>query len=435
VKDPAMAESLRAKAMANPADFGNLAKQHSEDPSASVKGIINPIRRHGSYEQIEKAVFNMKDGSISPVIEARGQYLIFQRIASTPPQNVDFDEAAPRLRAFLRDRKTQRDGGEVFKELQERAVKQKAVQIVFNDPAARQKWPGVAALVYDTEISMRELADDCLARHGQEVLDGVIGHKVVELECRKRGIAITEKDIDREIARAAMMGVTAKKDGSPDVDAWLKLIRKRGISLDVYRHDLVWTSVALKRLVGDKIEVTDDDLKKGYEANYGERVRCLAIVLNEQRRAQQVWEMARKNNTSEYFGKLAGQYSVEPGSQSLAGEVPPIRKYGGQKLLEDEAFQLKPGELSGVIQVGDKFIILRCEGRTKPLGFKFAEVRDEIYQELHEKKLQIAMQERFDALQEAATIDNYLAGTSHSPKPTIMSPTARRPNPQRTPTQ
>ena len=77
----------------------------------------------------------------------------------------------------------------------------------------------------------------------------------------------------------------------------------------MYRNDVVWPSVALKKLVGDKVEVTEEDLRKGYEANYGPRVRCLAIVLDNQRRAQQVFEMARKNNTAEYFGELAAQYS------------------------------------------------------------------------------------------------------------------------------
>ena len=85
----------------------------------------------------------------------------------------------------------------------------------------------------------------------------------------------------------------------------------------MYRHDAVWPTVALKKLVGNTVKVTQDDLQKGYEANYGERVRCLAIVLNDQHRAEQVFEMARKDNTSKYFGDLAAQYSVEPGSQAL----------------------------------------------------------------------------------------------------------------------
>jgi len=423
------AKQLRAKAAANPDDFGNLAKEHSEDAaSASVKGVINPIRRHGSYEEIEDAVFNMRDGEISPVIHAGGQYVILKREGAIPAKQVTYKEAAPKLEEFLRDRKMRSIAQEVFQKLQERASKQQAVQNVWNSPAKRQRMPGVAATIYDDQITIRELAEECIARHGREVLEGTINRTLIELECKKQGIAITEDDIDREIERMAAAGVKTKSDGSPDVKAWLALMAKQGVSLDVYRHDAVWPTVALKKLVGDKVQVTEEDLKKGYEANYGERVRCLAIVLNDARRAQQVFEMARKNNTSDYFGKLAAQYSVEPGSQALQGEVPPIRRHGGQPILESEAFQLKTGELSGVIQVGDKYIILRCEGRTERVSqTDFASVRDLIYTDLFEKKLRVAMTERFEDMQEAAVVDNYLANTSHSPKPSKTPSTAHLP--------
>lgn len=411
------ANDLHAEAKSNPRNFGNLAKEFSEDaPSAAVKGIINPIRKHGSYEAIENAVFKMRDGEISPVIKAGGQYVIIKREQAIPAQPVEFEQVAGKLEEFLRDRKMRAVAQKVFKELQDAAMEQKAVQNVWNDRAKRKQYPGVAALVYDDQITVRELAEQCIARHGQEVLEGVISHKIVELECKRRSIVVTEDEIDREIARAALAGVKAKKDGSPDVKAWLDLVVKRGVSIDVYRNDAMWTTVALKKLVGDKVQVTEDDLKKGYEANFGERVRCLAIVLNDLRRAQQVFEMARKDNTSETFSKLASEYSVEPGSQALGGEVPPIKRHGGQPILEEEAFQLKPGELSGVIQVGDKYVILRCEGRTKPIGVDFASVRGEIERDLRDKKLRLAMEERFESMQDAAQVDNYLANTSHSPK-------------------
>jgi parvulin-like peptidyl-prolyl isomerase len=419
------AKNLRAKALADPDNFGNLAKKYSEDgPSAGVKGVINPIRKHGSYESIEKVVFKMRDGDISPVIEAGGQYVILKRESLIEAKAVDFEEEAPKLQAFLRDKQLRGVAQDLFKALQDKAVAQKAIQIVWSDPDARKQMPGVAAMVYDDEISMRDLADECLVRHGQEVLEGVISHKVVELECKKKGIAVTNQEIDEEISRLAAAGVRAKPDGSPDVKAWLDLIKKRGISVDVYRNDAIWTSLALKKLVGNKIRITDDDLQKGFEANYGERVRCKAIVLNDMRRAQQVFEMARKDNTSEKFGKLASHYSVEPGSQALDGDVPPIGRHGGQPDLEKEAFQLRPGELSGIIQVGDKCIILRCEGRTEPVRTTFAAVRGEIKANLYDKKLRMAMEERFDSLQESATIDNYLTGASHSPKQSVISTTS-----------
>ena len=132
-------------------------------------------------------------------------------------------------------------------------------------------------------------------------------------------------------------------------------------------------------------------------------------------------------NTAQYFGTLAAQYSVEPGSQALRGEVPPIKRNGGQPLLEKEAFALKPGELSGVISVDDKFVILRCEGFTKPTEVEFAKVRDDIYQDLLQKKMHLAMSDCFERLQESATIDNFLAGTSQSPnQPAQRREIARR---------
>ena len=430
---PEKASQLRAKALANPNDFGELAKRESEDASsAAVKGVINPIRRHGSYPEIEDAVFNIRDGEITPVIHAGGQYLILKREEAIPPREVSYKEVAPKLFAFLRDRKMRAIAQDVFRVLQDDAKKQQAIQIVWNDPVKRQKMPGVAATVYDDQITIRELAEDCIARHGREVLEGTINRTLIDLECKKQGVTVTDDDVEREIERLAAAGVKAKSDGSPDVRAWLALMAKQGVTPEVYRRDAVWPTVAMKKLVADKIEVTNEDLKKGFEANYGERVRCLAIVLNDQRRAEQVFEMARKHNkTPEYFGKLAAQYSVEPGSQALQGEVPPIRQHGGQPALEEEAFKLHAGELSGIIQVEDKFIILRCLGRTKPEVTNFADVRDEIYRDIYEKKVQVAMTERFEAIQEAATIDNYLSNTSHSPPrskapSTVNLPTLRQ---------
>ena len=106
----------------------------------------------------------------------------------------------------------------------------------------------------------------------------------------------------------------------------------------------------------------------------------------------------------------------------MHGEVPPIRKWGGQPILEKEAFALKPGELSGIIQAGDKFILLRCEGFTETADVKFADVRNEIYKDLYEKKLYLKMAECFENLQDSATIHNYLAGTSHTPKEISKAP-------------
>jgi len=413
-KEEGKAKKLRDMAVANPDDFGNLAKDYSEDTaSAAAKGLIQPIHMHGSYEGIEKAAFTMADGDISPVIPAGGEFIILKRESLIPARDCKLDEVSGQLEEIIREGKMRKVASGVFQDLRENST----VEIIFGDPAKQKKSPGVAALVNGEPISTRDLAMECIDRHGDEILQVTVNRTLLEVECKKKGVTVSEKDMDEEIARTAALAVKPKADGSPDVDAWLQQVTKeQGMTLEMYRSESVWPAVALRKLAGEKVDITNEDLQKGFEANYGPKVRCLAIVLDNQRRAQEVFEKARKHNTSESFGDLAAQYSTEPGSSTLRGEVPPIRKWGGQPLLEKEAFALKPGELSGLIQVGDKYILLRCEGRTEQAEVKFAEVREDIYRDLYEKKLRMKMAECFDSLQDAATIRNYLTGASHTPK-------------------
>ena len=118
---------------------------------------------------------------------------------------------------------------------------------------------------------------------------------MLELACTQHQVTVSEKEIDAEIARAAAQLAKPLPDGSPDVKGWLTLVcKQQGVSIDTYRREVVWPAVALKKLAVGKIEVSDEDLKKGFEANYGPRVRCRAIVLNNQRRAVEIWDMARR---------------------------------------------------------------------------------------------------------------------------------------------
>ena len=96
--------------------------------------------------------------------------------------------------------------------------------------------------------------------------------------------------------------------------------------------------------------------------------------------------------------------------------MPPIQKHGGQPLLEKEAFSLKPASSPGIIQVGDTYVILLCEGRTKPIKTSFEEVKELLYRDIHEKKLRLAMAKTFDQLKEDSHVDNFLAGNMKAPK-------------------
>jgi parvulin-like peptidyl-prolyl isomerase len=420
LNDAEEARRVHQQATQNPDDFGALAKNHSKDPSASYNGLIQPIRRHMGHAAIEKAAFALAEGQVSPVItvslgkdeqQTLTQYVILKCEGRLPPMKVNPQLVEDRVRESIVEAKLRGVAAEIFKKVQDEAQ----VVNVYNDPAKKAQMPGVAATINGHPITIRELSEECLARHGTEVLEGAISRRLLEQALKKRNLSVTQRDIDAEIARAAASMGQKTAEGKPDVQKWLTMVeQEQGLSIDTYLRDSVRPSVALKKLVGE-VQVTGEDLQKGYEANYGKRVRCRAIVMANQRRAQEVWEQARANPTAEAFGQLAEEHSIEASSKALQGKVPPIQRHGGQPLLEKEAFSLEPGELSGIIQLGDKFVILFCEGHTEPTRVSFNEVKQDIYNDIYEKKQRIAMAEVFNQLKDSAQIDNFLAGTTQSP--------------------
>jgi parvulin-like peptidyl-prolyl isomerase len=410
MEDAAKARAIYAQAVAKPEEFGALAKAHSQDPnSASAYGLIQPIRRHAGDPQLEAAAFALKKGEISKIVQVGNVYAFVKCEEHLPASNgVDRSKAEPHLIDALRERKLRTAANDVFKQLQTEAV----VENIYNDAAKSKQMPGVAATINGHRITVRELAEECIERYGTDVLEGTVNRRILDQALRKQNLKITSADIDAEIARAALAMGKVTTDGKPDVAGWVEYVTtNENISRDVYVRDEVWPSAALKKLVGNKVTVTQEDLQRGYDANYGPKVQCRAIVLNNQRRAQEVWEKAREKPTAKVFGDLAAEYSIEVGSRSLHGEVPPIQKHGGQPLLEAEAYSLsKENPLSGIVQVGGTYVILFYEGRTKPIDTNFAEVRDLLYRDIHEKKLRVAMSKAFDNLKDNSHVDNFLTG-------------------------
>ena len=410
------AEQIYAMAKANPAEFGNIAKDHSEDrTSASGRGWIPPIARHVGDPAVEKTVFALRDGEISPIIFAGNQFLFFHCEQHDPAIEVppaDQKRAEELLAERIRDEKLRVAAKQLMTDLKSRT----AIQTYL--PGAAQRGPaGVAATVGKTTITTEAMETECLLRHGQEILRGEINRQLLRTELTTAKLTVSDEDLKAEVARAAETYGYIDATGRPDTKAWLDFVTgESGSTAELYIEDAVWPSAALKKLVESQIAVTDEDLQKGFDANYGSRVEALAIVLSAERQAQKVWEMAKQNPTPEFFGELAYQYSIEPVSRANRGRVPPIQRYGGRPTLEEEAFRLKAGELSGIVSVGDKLLILLCTGHTDPVVADFRAVKDELYRDIYEKKLRIKMGERFETISTSAQVDNFLEGISQAAK-------------------
>ena len=410
------AEETRTEVLQDPDSFGIVAREKSVDiGSASVGGWVQPIRHFSGSPEFESAAFALSDSEISKVVQVADQFIIIKCEGHLPASDVKFADVRPRLAEVFREKQSRVLSGKIFGKLQSEA----AIENALNSSGQVLQSPNLAARVNGRPITISEVRAVCVERYGEDVLQALLTGVLLNQALARQELVVSQEDVEDEVARAAESMGFQTPEGSPDVPTWLEQISKENKqSIEFYLTDIVRPTVALKKLVGP-VPVTQDDLDKAFTATFGPRVRCRVVVLDNQRRAQEVWQIARQNPTPETIGNLAEQYSVDPTSKALRGEVPPIQKHSGQPALEREAFALKTGELSGIIQIADRFMILLCEGYTKPVEVTFDEVREELHRDIFEKKQRIEMARYFTHLRESASIDNFLAGTSQSPKSNI----------------
>ena len=268
--------------------------------------------------------------------------------------------------------------------------------------------PRPMAKVGTETISYEALAKECVSRYGREVLDDMIHRTIILKACETANITVTEQEVSAEIARVAARFKL-------DVNQYLQMLQsERQISPMQYRTSVIWPMLALKKLAGETVDIAEVDIQKAFDRNYGERVKARVIMLDNLRRANEVWEQVRKH--LENFEKLAQDHSIDPNSRALGGQVPPIPRYTGAENLEKAAFGLKEGDVSGVIELSQgRYVILKCEGRTTPVVTDIEEVRDALYDELKESKTQQAVGETFKKIKEQTRVDNYIAQTTTGP--------------------
>ena len=238
------------------------------------------------------------------------------------------------------------------------------------------------ARVGKESITEDMLARECVARHGKEVLEDLINRVVIQQACEAEGVTITQAEVEQEIVKIA-------KRFNLDPVEWQKMLQaERGISPEQYRMSVIFPMLALRKLAAAPAqdELSEEELQVEFERQYGERAKVRMIMVDNLRRANECWNKCKRDPES--FEKLAQEYSIDPNSRSLGGTIPPIPRHSGNPTIEKEAFKLESGEISGLIEVAaGNYVILKSEGVTEPVITKLDEVRDQLVDELKERKV------------------------------------------------
>ena len=266
--------------------------------------------------------------------------------------------------------------------------------------AARFQTLGV---VNGQSISRQEVANECMRRFGPEVLESLVNKMLVFEECQKRGISITEQDINDVLtADAAKLGWTAER--------YIKVqCEQRNISVDRLKRDIMWSELALRRLAASETEVTPEEIQERLEFEFGEKVQARQLVVSSREQAEQLRASAAADPAN--FERICKEHSIDPNSASQGGMLPAIRQNSGFPQFENIAFSLQPGELSPVFDVQGQFVVLKCIRRIPPSQLGDAEIdaaTERIETEISRAKLRDAAVKIFEVMQENAQIVNVM---------------------------
>jgi parvulin-like peptidyl-prolyl isomerase len=213
-------------------------------------------------------------------------------------------------------------------------------------------------------------------------------------------VKVGKKDIDEEIKKYERMF------GKENFD---KQLKKMGWSEKRLREE-VRKSLLVRKVeekVKSRVKVSAKEIEHFYEKNKDRfrelpQVEIALIILDNKEVALEVKKKVQKG---EDFLKLAGTYSVDKGSRGRflwkkEGEIPePVFK---------EAFSLKKGEVSKIVEADGKFYLLKLKKKKKESYRPFREVRKSIEEELLYKKRLETWERWLEKLKKEAEIEIYL---------------------------
>jgi hypothetical protein len=189
-----------------------------------------------------------------------------------------------------------------------------------------------------------------------------------------------------------------KETGVPSLEILDQYLQQRGSSLQRFKEKIksnLITQAVYENLIYPKITLLTAEVEAYYEDNEAEFAVPAKVELGEilfliegkdrrevQAKAEQVLARLQKGDS---FEELAKEFSEGP-TASKGGQIGSFNRGTMNPALEDVAFTLEVGEISGIIESDFGFQIIKVLDRSEATLKPLSEVRPRITQILYQKK-------------------------------------------------
>ena len=94
-----------ARQLSQGADFYELAKRYSDGPNPKMGGRVGFIEKGKTLKEIDKVLFTLKAGDLSPVVSTSGGFHIFRVESIRPAKRMTLEEAQGKIQRLLQNEK------------------------------------------------------------------------------------------------------------------------------------------------------------------------------------------------------------------------------------------------------------------------------------------------------------------------------------------
>ncbi|MFV0336869.1 MAG: peptidylprolyl isomerase [Chthoniobacterales bacterium] len=298
---------------------------------------------------------------------------------------------------------------------------------------------GIAAVVNGQVVTISQLRDLIGGREraireayrGEELqekvkelrssaLKDLIDRELILQEFKKRKLAIPPYVVDNRV------DTVIREEFGGDRAAFIRTLRAQGYSLTQFKeieHDKIVVQAMRQANVKNNQIVSPTQIEAFYRKNreaytIPAQVKLRMIVLRDEGdvsgglddlpgtedKKGMAEEIRTKIKEGADFEQMAMMYSEDPTTQELGGDWGWIERGTLNEQLSKEAFSLAKGAVSPVLQLGNSYYILFIEDRQDAKVKPMSEVREEIEQNLIQKKRLEAQDRWLDTLRAKAYI-------------------------------